>query len=785
MKLEGPAEKEEVLDQIKIPKRVGRPPGKKRGRPKKSLSAKSKSRVTVKKLKLTTPVLKDVKVELEDISMKKTRGVSEKENVCVAEESVNDAVKSESKKDIVTGEGTSYQPLESEGKQNQPVNKRKSMGKKKRNMTCYRERACEICGKEFPNRVALFRHKKSHGPPETKKFQCSVCSWGFDTKREFLKHSKLHEEMEPSNVEFKSEKKDGKGEIVSGEDKCHQPFAGKGKQKQPVKRTNRKPGEKKKKKVYYKERECGICGRVFPNRVALFRHKKTHEPKEKIQCSICKCGFENKRALLKHAETHEENIGNVSCLQCGIQFTTMEKYVEHIVIEHSDDKLHPLKWVCNICNVQFVNESGYSRHVMSHEKLKAFQCYICETFFSSKNELDEHVKVHGVALNYTCTFCKELCSSAAELATHLKEYCTKRPKVDEPKSSDMYYLCSLCKELCSSAEELATHQQKYCRKQPNKDLANALGAASDASEKDIEELENTEFTELKNVGEANMEDEDKGEESALKLDTSMPDKTKQKIHEYVVVKPSKIIGGHKCDQCGRRFRFPMSLYKHKLLHDESGLFPCRFCEFKTHSYENLVRHSKIHRENQPFKCPECEKQFPDRNSLHNHLRCHSEYKPYLCEECGKSFTNVTQLRRHMNHHSGERPYKCKYCDKTYISMETLGYHENTHTKEQIYMCDECGMTFYRKSSMYTHKKQHMKVKEVQCTKCDKRFNTKMAMKTHYVSMHLTREELASFKYKVYECEVCHKFFSDKNDLVIHNRVHTGILFCICMCSLGV
>ncbi|XP_030062991.1 zinc finger protein 420 isoform X2 [Microcaecilia unicolor] len=109
-----------------------------------------------------------------------------------------------------------------------------------------------------------------------------------------------------------------------------------------------------------------------------------------------------------------------------------------------------------------------------------------------------------------------------------------------------------------------------------------------------------------------------------------------------------------CTTCGKGFRKPNLLYKHKV----------------------------IHRKDKPYKCLECGKAFVQLMRLKRHQQTHSGERPFYCEECGSTFTRQASLQRHQRIHTGEKPYTCLYCEHSFTESGTLRRHERIHMLEK-------------------------------------------------------------------------------------------------------
>ncbi|CAL4208343.1 unnamed protein product, partial [Meganyctiphanes norvegica] len=155
--------------------------------------------------------------------------------------------------------------------------------------------------------------------------------------------------------------------------------------------------------------------------------------------------------------------------------------------------------------------------------------------------------------------------------------------------------------------------------------------------------------------------------------------------------------------------------------------------------------------------------------LMKHKNIHTGNNPHKCRECSKAFSNKSALIFHQRIHTGEKPYQCRQCDKAFSKSSGLISHQRTHTGEKPYQCSQCEKAFSQNSSLISHQRTHTGEKPYQCSQCDKAFSKN--------TFHTEQ-----WSYKTYEdtywgetisVQPMWQVFFKKNNLVIHQRIHTG------------
>ncbi|KAL1501100.1 hypothetical protein ABEB36_006488 [Hypothenemus hampei] len=174
---------------------------------------------------------------------------------------------------------------------------------------------------------------------------------------------------------------------------------------------------------------------------------------------------------------------------------------------------------------------------------------------------------------------------------------------------------------------------------------------------------------------------------------------------------------------------------------------------------------------------------------------------YECSICSKNFKTPSGVKRHisMNHHAknnvekvevkdelsfslcpccGEPSdsahttgnFKCEECEKLFIFPNALKRHKSIdHPTGGRFTCYECKKEFSTKEFLIDHTKMHS-LKAVKCEDCGREFSRK-----YHLDRHIVQTGCMGVMKQVYECRVCQKSFTRKDNLAEHLKVHAGIL----------
>ncbi|XP_031636115.1 zinc finger protein 239-like [Contarinia nasturtii] len=141
----------------------------------------------------------------------------------------------------------------------------------------------------------------------------------------------------------------------------------------------------------------------------------------------------------------------------------------------------------------------------------------------------------------------------------------------------------------------------------------------------------------------------------------------------------------------------------------------------------------------------------------------SKSKKHKCDVCEYSSEYKSDLNRHLLKHTGEKPFGCDYCPKRFTSKQNLCSHQKVHVEEFLFHCDVCLEGFNIKDGKIEHE-TGCKAIRYACHLCQQSFGSEKNNLIRHMRVHTG--------VKPYKCQQCLKEFNLKHNLNVHMKFHT-------------
>lgn len=369
-------------------------------------------------------------------------------------------------------------------------------------------------------------------------------------------------------------------------------------------------------------------------------------------------------------------------------------------------------------------------------------CKLCNTRFTQSSSLIRHMRTHTGGKPYQCNKCVQRYEFKWDLIKHLREH--KQNRI--PMSNTVQKIVKELPEITLKSSKLKA-----------KDAMPTCGCGKTFSTK--ENLRQHIVTIHMNIKNHKCPVCGKKYPYPSRLMNHMQKHTDLEIQQSSGEKPFA------CDVCDERFATKYFLTKHLEVHTGvKQAFQCSECNKTFDDVSNYRRHKTLHENREMFACWECDRAFPMRDYLDNHMETVHGVKKHVCPTCSESFSSKTLLTAHFKTHIVEIEkliFPCELCPEKYTSKYFLTKHlEKSHAGDarllpditKVCTCQTCGRSFPNRHSLANHMRSHTEGE------------------LNFYSFRTTREA-PKVDDKRFECDVCHKKFSEKTHLGLHMAVH--------------
>lgn len=141
-----------------------------------------------------------------------------------------------------------------------------------------------------------------------------------------------------------------------------------------------------------------------------------------------------------------------------------------------------------------------------------------------------------------------------------------------------------------------------------------------------------------------------------------------------------------------------------------------------------------------------------------------------CKECLSTFQSFTYLRSHYMRMHAPKDFKCDECSKSFGSAGILSAHKMESHSDGL-VCAECGKVFNHRNTLKMHEKSHYV--RLMCQKCGRVYKNHNTYKKHIDNQICEAPTRRSQADAQFECDYCHKKYSQKMTLRVHIQYEHG------------
>ncbi|KAH3846862.1 hypothetical protein DPMN_089168 [Dreissena polymorpha] len=205
---------------------------------------------------------------------------------------------------------------------------------------------------------------------------------------------------------------------------------------------------------------CLVCKRFKAEDKTAFEEHIEKHVNGILRCKICDYESNKQADVKKHQKDAHPNltkrlvIMGYSCELCGVEFTGLEAYRNHMAKQHNEARwncsqceavyfkqselkkhkceVHPeIMAYCKKCKLRFLDmtKDCYEQHVANCQGAsednvkKGWLCHDCGKLINSKNDLTQHIKhVHCNIRDFQCPKCSYTAKSSSKIKYHMRTH---------------------------------------------------------------------------------------------------------------------------------------------------------------------------------------------------------------------------------------------------------------------------------------------------------------------------------------------------------------------------
>ncbi|GJQ67475.1 putative metal ion binding protein [Trypoxylus dichotomus] len=155
-------------------------------------------------------------------------------------------------------------------------------------------------------------------------------------------------------------------------------------------------------------------------------------------------------------------------------------------------------------------------------------------------------------------------------------------------------------------------------------------------------------------------------------------------------------------------------------------YECNKCKRAFSRSSELSKHIQIHTDQLQFSCSYCRRLFKHKRSRDRHTKLHTGDKKYKCTQCESAFARSDHLKIHMKTHDNKKPHQCELCNRGYNTAAALASHQQHHVKKEV----RCGSSASTATAVSTPSPGYLR-----CSQCSESFSKPEQLQNHQQSKH--------------------------------------------------